>query len=336
MTMQESMVSIVIPAHNAERFLGRTIASALAQTYDPIEVIVVDDGSTDDTVGVAEAAMARDGRVKLLHNKERGVSSARNLGTSHARGELIASLDADDLWHPDKIARQVARLKTAPPQVGVVYCWPIEIDENDFVTAPPGPKSTAEGNVTLELAKGCFIDCTSTTLVRRSCIDAVGGYDATLALQAAHDWKFYLALSEICEFALVPEYLIGYRQHGTNVSRDISLNAQSAQLVMQWLFARRPDLPETVKRQCIYNMNVFLSNRALDTGRLLEALRRRAHGCGAYPFGLLDRATLVFGIRWLARAVGLRRAMLAQFGISSFARVPFNEFQPTTGPRLAD
>ncbi|WP_369726014.1 glycosyltransferase family 2 protein [Bradyrhizobium sp. LLZ17] len=107
-----NLVSIVIPAYNAERFIARTLASAQAQTYEKLEIIVIDDGSTDNTRSVVEAIAATDKRLELISTPNRGVARARNLGIENARGPYVAFLDADDLWHPTKIARQVEALDT--------------------------------------------------------------------------------------------------------------------------------------------------------------------------------------------------------------------------------
>ena len=112
MAFEGSLVSVVIPVRNGERFINETLASALAQTYEPLEVVVVDDGSTDRTAVVVEAAALRDNRIRLFRTQRFGVASARNFGISQARGGLIAPLDADDLWHPEKIARQVYVIQT--------------------------------------------------------------------------------------------------------------------------------------------------------------------------------------------------------------------------------
>ena len=111
MLPEEPLVSVVIPVRNGERLIGRTLASALAQTYRNIEVIVVDDGSTDRTPALVETAAARDRRVRLLRRPHSGVTATRNFGISRANGSLIAPLDADDLWHQEKIARQVAAMQ---------------------------------------------------------------------------------------------------------------------------------------------------------------------------------------------------------------------------------
>ena len=226
MILEDTLVSVVIAVRNGERFLSRTLASALAQTYDPIEVVIVDDGSTDRTAALVEAAGARDSRIRFFRTKGFGVAAARNLGITQARGKLIAPLDADDLWHPEKIARQVGVMQASSPEVGLVYCWSIEIDENDFLieaAATSGQCYSPHGRVTVELAKGNFLRNSSSPVIKRSCIDAVGGYDPCL-LHGVEDWKLYLALSEICEFAVVREYLVGYRQWSASMSRDVAGN----------------------------------------------------------------------------------------------------------------
>src|SRR5262249_883170 len=131
MAAEDALVSIVIPVHNGERFISRTLASALAQTYHPIEVLVTDDGSTDRSAALIEADAVRNSRIRLFRSQRLGVAAARNLAISKARGEFIAPLDADDLWHPQKIARQVEIMRASPATVGLVYCWSVEIDEDD-------------------------------------------------------------------------------------------------------------------------------------------------------------------------------------------------------------
>jgi glycosyltransferase involved in cell wall biosynthesis len=324
---EERLVSIVIPVRNGERFVVPTLESALAQTYDPIEVLVVDDGSTDRTAVLLEAAAARDKRIRLFRVERSGVAAARNLAISRARGELIAPLDADDLWHPEKIARQVAMMRAAPPAVGLVYCWSIEVDENDFVVSRIGSKSTAQGRVTEELAKGNFLENSSSPLIRRSCLDAVGGYDPSLQPHGAEDWKLYLALSEICEFAVIPEYLVGYRQSNGSLSRDVAAMAKSTELVECWLIEKWPNLPEELRRQRRYYSSVYLARLALDNNKFVESLRYLARGYRARPAGLLERSSFEFGARFLARIAGFRRAVLRQYGLKT--SVTFKEFQAT-------
>ena len=147
MTVEDTLVSVIIPVRNGERFVSRTLISALAQTYEPLEVVVVDDGSTDRTATLVESVAARDSRVRVFRTQKNGVAAARNLAISQARGKLIAPLDADDLWHSEKIARQVESMQSSSPQVGLVYCGSIKIDEDDFLTwLPPAVARASRGH----------------------------------------------------------------------------------------------------------------------------------------------------------------------------------------------
>jgi glycosyltransferase involved in cell wall biosynthesis len=325
MSLESTLVSIVIPVHNGERFLERTLASALAQTYNPIEVIVVDDGSTDQTPSVVEAAASHDGRVRFFRMAKTGVAAARNLGIAKSHGQLVAPLDADDLWHPEKIARQAAVMRASPATVGLVYCWSVDIDENDFLIHPIRNKSTIQGQVTSELAKGNFLENSSSPLIKRSFLDAVGGYDTTLIPHGAEDWKLYLALSAICDFAVIPEHLVGYRQSTGSLSRNVAGLAQSIELVDRWLSERWPNLPEGLARQRLYYSGICLAHRALDNNQFVAAMRYGASALKARPDALLDRSTLEVVGRLFFRMTGLRRPMFKRLHLRP--SVSFRDFQ---------
>jgi glycosyltransferase involved in cell wall biosynthesis len=328
-----ALVSVVIPVHNGERFINRTLTSALAQTYEPLEIVVVDDGSTDRTAVLVEAAVLRDKRVRLFRTPKSGVAAARNFGISQARGRFIAPLDADDLWHPEKIARQVEAMQASSPEVGLIYCWWIEIDENDLIIPAIElyRRSTAQGRVTEELARGCFIESGSLPLMKRSLIDAVGGYDVTLQPQGADDWKLYFELSEICDFAVIPEYLVGYRQASGSVSRNLAAMAESMKNVVSWIFQKQPHLSKGLKRQTIYGVHAFMSQRAFANYQYGAALRYHAMALKAYPVKLLERSAAVFVLRCFFRMAGLRGAM---FRRTSPPPISFQDFRDTTRFRM--
>src|SRR5262249_54502311 len=127
------LISIIIPAYNAERYIGRTLHSALKQTFRDIEVIVINDGSTDNTRLIVEKMALKDNRVRMFNTANRGVAMARNLGIEKAQGSYVAFLDADDLWHPTKIERQFAALSAhaADSTWAGVYTFYRQIDEED-------------------------------------------------------------------------------------------------------------------------------------------------------------------------------------------------------------
>jgi glycosyltransferase involved in cell wall biosynthesis len=333
MTVEDALVSVVIPVHNGERFIGRTLASVQAQTYDRVEAVVIDDGSTDRTAILVEAAVARDDRIRLFRTPKLGVAAARNFGIGKARGELIAPLDADDLWHPQKVGRQVGMMRASPAEVGLVYCWSIHIDENDFVIPPLDrleTQPTTEGRASDELAEGNFIANGSSPLIKRSCIDAVGGYDPGLQPHGAEDWKLYLALSEVCEFKVVPEYLVGYRQSTGSVSRDVTAMAQSLELVTLWLFEKWPNLPDEVRRSSIYNNGVYLARRAMENNQFTAALRYRLIAYKARPAAFLERSSFEFGACVLAQMLGIRQMVLRRRRKSA---IMFNELHDALGNR---
>ena len=129
------LVSVVIPCFNAERWIVETLNSVSRQTYANIEILVVDDGSTDGGVRLVESAASEDSRIRIIRKSNGGLSSARNCGIREAAGKYVAIVDADDLWHPRKIEKQVARYELAEQQgqqLGFVYCWSNSIDEQSF------------------------------------------------------------------------------------------------------------------------------------------------------------------------------------------------------------
>ena len=242
------LVSVIIPAYNAERFLQMTLASAQAQTYEDLEIIVIDDGSTDATAAIAEAAAQVDRRVRVVRQENAGVAAARNRGLAEARGDYIAPLDADDEWHPQNVALQIAALKAAGPEAAVSYAWYVLIDEHGrFRQVGPQNQFRSKKPVLSAQIEANFIGNASSTVIRRNAVEAVGGYDPTLRARDAEgceDWALYIALAERWNFVVVPQYLVAYRRHATSMCRDGARMARSQALVLTDLRRRRPDLPE--------------------------------------------------------------------------------------------
>ena len=182
MTDKQPLTSVVIPAYNAEVFLERTLQSALGQTYSNIEVIVVNDGSTDNTRGIAEAVAAADDRVRIISMTNGGVAKARNIGIAEAKGKYVAFLDADDLWHPTKIERQVAAMSGSGNghQPAAVYAFSRIIDRNDRVTGS-GQRVLLNGYSFARHLCAKPVGNGSSLLVRRETALAAGGFDPTWA-----------------------------------------------------------------------------------------------------------------------------------------------------------
>ncbi|KAA9013037.1 glycosyltransferase family 2 protein [Sphingobium limneticum] len=206
-------ISIIIPAFNAEQTIARTLASAQQQGGVEFEIIVVDDGSSDRTADIVAQIADRDRRIILLTQSNGGVARARNLALDQARGDLIAPLDADDLWHPEKLLRQTRCLEEQSRDVGLVYNWFRRIDQDDMVI-PGSPRPMVEGQVFHRHLAWNFISNGSTPLIRREHLGSLA-YEPFLrdeGLQGCEDYLLQLQLARRARFACVPAFLTGYRR----------------------------------------------------------------------------------------------------------------------------
>lgn len=299
------LVSVFIPAYNAEAYLGRTLESVSGQTYRNLEIIVVDDGSTDGTAAIVAEAARRDDRIHLLPGPHRGTAAARNFGASRATGELLAPCDADDLWHPEKVERQVEALASAPAGTGVVYCWTDGIDDDDRVIFPGWKRATARGNVFNEMVADSLPGCGSVPLIRRRFFEAAGGYPERAAPN--DDWPLFIALAAICEFAVVPETLVGYRLRPDSVSGDYELMERTLAADTRWIVETWPDTARAVLRRRDYTVNCYLSFLATRRGDVGRALRYRLRAVAARPLELVSPAWVGFHYVWVTQLFGVRR-----------------------------
>lgn len=283
------LVSIIIPAYNAQSFLPMTLSSARAQTYSNHEIIVVDDGSTDATPQIAEAVAQVDKRVRVVHQQNAGVAAARNRGISEARGSYVAPLDADDCWHPQNVALQMEALRAAGPDAAVSYAWFVLIDEYGGVLHYGRPnRFCASQQVLFALMTGNFIGNGSGTVMRRSMVESVGGYDTSLRARGAEgceDQALYLALAERWNYAVVPKYLIAYRRHADCMSKNLPRMARSGALVLADLRRRRPDLQgyRLGRSQAIHHEGpLAMTLRNHDWNQLPGVISRAAEEGGAW------------------------------------------------------
>ena len=210
------LVSIIVPVFNGERFVREALDSALAQTYEPVELVVVDDGSTDLT----PAILAGYGdRIRAVRQENLGPSSARNAGLADSSGEFVQFLDADDLLPDDKIARQVEYL-AGHPDVGVVYCEGRRFREAGPAPGPvPGGGRIREGDILSSLLERNFISTPHCTLVRRACLEDVGGFRADLV--RCEDWDLWLRLARRgVRFGFIPDMWVACRIRADSLSAD--------------------------------------------------------------------------------------------------------------------
>ena len=208
----EPLVSVVVPVYNGAGFLDRTLTSARNQTHGSLDIVVVEDGSSDASPQIIAAHADQDQRVRVFRQPNAGVAAARNRGIREARGDLIAFLDHDDLWRSSKVGKQVARFHTSDDSTAVVYAWSCLIDREERIISPVA-EPRLEGFVLAEMCRGNFIGNGSAGMIRRRAIEEVGGFDEALSgdFSGYDDSHLYLKLAERYRFAVVPEVLVGYR-----------------------------------------------------------------------------------------------------------------------------
>ncbi|MBT8165765.1 MAG: glycosyltransferase family 2 protein [Acidimicrobiia bacterium] len=249
MTNSKDLISVVIPAYNAERFLSATLDSALAQTHQDVEVLVVDDGSTDDTADLVANYVDRDRRVRYIRQDNAGVAAARNHGIELARGRFIAPLDADDLWKEEKLEAQLARF-IDDPAIGMVYSWFVRIDTAGRILGPFDFRPRFEGRILPLLVLQSFVHA-SNPLIRTDLLRAIGGYDASLRErggQGSEDWKLSCEVASRAIIRGVPRYLVGYRQVEDSMSRDPRRALASHIAAVGDIEGSHPEVPDSAYR----------------------------------------------------------------------------------------
>ncbi len=233
-------VSVVVIAYNKADTIGPAIESVLRQTYTDYELLVVDDGSTDNTAGV----VGRYGtRVRCLPKENGGTGSARNLGIAQAKGKYVALLDGDDLWLPGKLERQMAAFEREPG-ILAAQCSAYLVDERlrVFDLRVCRPERDTLKDFLLFRNLPAF---SSTVVVRREALDAVGGFGTDLVILS--DWDMACRLAKAGTIRSIPEPLALYRHYPKNQSRDVDIHIESGIRFLKRFFARENDLDPEVR-----------------------------------------------------------------------------------------
>lgn len=251
-------ISVIIPAFNAEHTIAETVQSVLNQTFTDLEVIVVDDGSEDSTLGVVSSIT--DPRVKVFSYENAGVSISRNRGFAHATGEYVSFLDADDLWTPDKLEAQYSALQVNP-QAAVAYSWVDYIDESGqfFRSAS---YTTANGNVYERLLLNNFLENGSNPLICREALVDVGGFDPELS--PSEDWDMWLRLAARYKFVAVPSPQVLYRKSADSGSCNTPKMEAKCLQMFEKAFNQAPQALQHLKRNSIANLYYYLTFKTFE------------------------------------------------------------------------
>ena len=233
--MNEPLISAVIPTYNYGRFVADAVESVLAQTYRRLEVIVVDDGSKDDT---RERLAPYLDRIRYVYQENQGLSAARNTGIRTATGEWVALLDSDDLWHPRKLELQVKYLR-AHPEIGLLGSDHMFDLHGDWPWVPNEPEDSARA-VTLDYLVMSVRFSPSSALIRKALFQRVGLFDTDL--RSAEDRDMWIRLADVAPVAKLWLPLCCYRLHGASMSTAAARMEENELKVLRKSFTNIPAL----------------------------------------------------------------------------------------------
>jgi len=307
MTLGTPRVSVIIPVYNGERYFARTIESVLAQTYSAKEIVVVDDGSRDSSREVV-ARYLRHSNIRLIAQENAGVAAARNAGIRAASGEYIAVLDQDDLWLPDKLARQVEYLDEHP-EIALVHSNIHFIDEAGERIPDPEWAWVAPtcGQVLPELVQRNSI-CTCTVLLRKRALEQAGLFRQALA--PADDWDLWLRIAARHPIGFVDAVTACYRVHQGNESRNL-LKMQEAEIrVVETFIHEHPGaVGDAITRAKLFSLYSEAARLLERSGRHAEARAYWLRAMRVQPVATTPYVALIWG----ALPTSQRRA-LAWYG----------------------
>ncbi|MDS4013671.1 MAG: glycosyltransferase [Candidatus Accumulibacter sp.] len=220
-----SLVSVIIPSYNCERYIRQTIDSVLGQTYPHVELLIVDDGSTDATCELVEQY---GDRVRLIRKSNGGVCAARNLGIREAQGDFVCLMDHDDYWYPEKLQRQIEAFARHPEYSAVYTSFQLWVqDASGQFPAPELVESTVPGDAIDESFSGwihhlLLLDCwvlTSTAMFSKSVFEHCGVFDE--ALPYSEDWDLWFRIAQYTPFLKLAKATTLYRQHPLQGNRMV-------------------------------------------------------------------------------------------------------------------
>jgi glycosyltransferase involved in cell wall biosynthesis len=296
-------VSVIIPTYNRAEVLGRAVKSVLNQGYGDFEIIVVDDGSTDNTWHVSGAFSKQ--QVKYVrHEKNMGPAAARNTGIGHASGKFIAFQDSDDEWFPQKLGRQVKVLETASDRVGAVYTgfWRIRDSSRKY---EPRKRGKLEGDIHMELLRGNFLG-TPTILIKKECFNSSGLFDEKLF--HLEDWEAWLRISTAYEFRVIDEGLVVSYEMADSASRNLSTLIEAHEYILGKHYERfrmHPDI-HAEEQYWIGNLWCQKGNRVKGQEYFRKAIRTSGLSpkyLGAFLLSFLDA-------KMYKKLVGLKRRIM--------------------------
>lgn len=275
-------ISVIIPNYNYGRFIRDAIESVLSQTYQPIEIIVVDDGSTDDSVKVVETF---GGKIKLIKQQNGGVGKARNTGAKNSTGDFLAFLDADDIWFPEKLEKQIVLFSNE--SVGYVSCGMREFNTEGKTIDHHIPLLKGWTTKNMLLFDAPTAASGSAFIVKKEIFEKVGGFDENPELHPSEDWDFARRVSEVCSINPTADILVDYRNHGDNGHLDIPRFERSMTLAFEKTFKNASPTFQKVKNQAYGNLHRIFAGSYFQAGDYKQFIKHSLYSFRKSPKNIL-------------------------------------------------
>lgn len=298
-------VSVIIPTYNRAHLIGRAIKSILNQTYQDFEIIVVDDGSTDNTEEVLKGF--NDSRILYIrHNHNRGGAAARNTGIKAARGKYIAFQDSDDEWLPEKLEKQMKVFENVSPKVGIVYTdmWRITGDEREYFRSPAIMPD--DGIVYKNALNNRVMNIgIQSAVIKRECFDKAGMFDAKF--RRLIDLELFIRMSKYYCFCRIDEPLVNYFNTGEGISSDSKAAIEAKELILKKNFEEIKKNKKLL-RDYLYNIGASLclcGKTSVGRNYIIKAIQ-------AYPLNIkpfLAAFVSLFGAKLYRKADKIKKCL---------------------------
>lgn len=280
------LVSVIIPTFNRVNYIGRAIESVIGQTFPNFEIIIIDDGSTDDTCKYINSL--NNNKIKYYYQSNKGVAAARNKGLEVANGDFIAFLDSDDEWLPQKIEKQLNLFKSNP-LLGMAYCGSEILNEENKVLTRRYCQINCRGKIFKHLILNNFIP-TPTVIIKKNIIKKAGRMVEDLKF--GEDWHYWLKVSLLTEVDFINEIQVRFRRLEDGLTnKDFKYNINYSKKVIELIF----DKEASSKKYMKYKMKAFANQEIAEAKHLLWKFN---NGSAAMP--LLFSAIKKDSFNWIA------------------------------------
>lgn len=297
------MVSVIVCAYNGARFLGQALESALAQTHSDFELVLVDDGSTDSSLAIAEAF--RDPRIRVIRQSNQGAAAALATGLRESSRRYAAFLDQDDFWEPEKLAVHL-ELMERKPELALTFSWFRYVDAG---SRHLGIESIRyRGTISFRgLMEDFVIGATSNVVARRAAIEKAGGIDS--AFPRLHDLELFLRIAALApdNIEAIPRDLMSYRRHDTQISRDFTEMETEWERLMSKMGRLWPEVTRSALGPARVNIRRYFARLAYEQRDYGRALGYSGKGLAADPMAFLTDAR-----NWLTAGACLCGAVLPE------------------------